>query len=88
MVGKLADSGGVPAMDCSKQSESGGVCFGLLSAAVWLGNRRGARFEGVQKVGRESKRDWTRKSWGHEDGGALLEGSSRCTTALPKCRGR
>lgn len=40
VVGKLADSGGVPAMDCSKHSESGGVCFGLLSAGVWLGNRR------------------------------------------------
>lgn len=39
VVGKLADSGGVPAIDCSKHSESGGVCFGLLSAGVWLGNR-------------------------------------------------
>jgi len=40
VVGKFVDSGGVPAMDCSKQSESGGVCFGLLSVAVWLGSRQ------------------------------------------------
>ena len=32
VVGKFADSGGVPAMDCSKHSESGGVCFGPVSS--------------------------------------------------------
>jgi hypothetical protein len=32
VVGKFADSGGVPAIDCSKHSESGGVCFGPVSS--------------------------------------------------------
>lgn len=36
VVGKFADSGGVPAMDCSKHSESGGVCFDPVSSCSWL----------------------------------------------------
>jgi len=32
VVGKFADSGGVPAMDWSKHSESGGVCFSPVSS--------------------------------------------------------
>ena len=35
VVGKFADSGGVPAMDCwSKHSESGGVCFSPVSSCM------------------------------------------------------
>jgi hypothetical protein len=39
VVGRFDDSGGVPAIDCSKQSESGGVCFGPVSSC----NRRSSR---------------------------------------------